>query len=157
MNQRVAHLTLDAQNTLVVPTPRRLCLRIPLSRAISGPVRYLLQVDGEPSEGYLNSRHEANLELPPGSSVAEFSLWPFGDQGDPFTWQLQLGQLPAIETLQGVQSRLNNLGLDAGPVDGLMGSQTRGAVKRFQIAHKLTVDGNPGEHTRAALKESHGC
>ena len=50
-----------------------------------------------------------------------------------------------------LQSRLNALGYDAGPVDGWFGSMTRSAVVRFQRAKGLTVDGIVGPETARAL------
>jgi L,D-peptidoglycan transpeptidase YkuD (ErfK/YbiS/YcfS/YnhG family) len=50
-----------------------------------------------------------------------------------------------------LQSRLNALGYDAGPVDGWFGSMTRGAVVRYQRAKGLTVDGVVGPATARAL------
>jgi hypothetical protein len=55
-----------------------------------------------------------------------------------------------------LQDRLNRLGFDAGPTDGVEGPMTRTAVARFQLAcalpgHNLVVDGVPGPRTWAAL------
>jgi L,D-peptidoglycan transpeptidase YkuD (ErfK/YbiS/YcfS/YnhG family) len=50
-----------------------------------------------------------------------------------------------------LQSRLNELGYDAGPVDGWFGAMTRAAVVRFQRANGLTVDGIVGRETGRAL------
>lgn len=56
-----------------------------------------------------------------------------------------------------LQERLNALGFDAGPVDGIDGPMTRTAVARFQLAcaqprHYLAVDGIAGPLTFAALQ-----
>ena len=58
-----------------------------------------------------------------------------------------------------LQARLNRLGFDAGPTDGIMGPRTATAVARFQIAcalpgHNLVVDAIPGPRTYAALIEA---
>ena len=45
------------------------------------------------------------------------------------------------EILAGVQGVLNRLGFDAGEVDGRFGPATRGAIKRFQEANEMTVNG----------------
>lgn len=60
---------------------------------------------------------------------------------------------PPSAELKGVQFRLNALGFGAGPVDGVMGPLTRGAVRRFQEANHppLTVDGIPGSDTQGLL------
>ncbi|MBX6354053.1 MAG: peptidoglycan-binding protein [Thermoflavifilum sp.] len=50
-----------------------------------------------------------------------------------------------------VQSRLNALGFAVGTVDGVFGSKTATAVRNFQRAHHLTVDGVVGPATWKAL------
>jgi hypothetical protein len=42
---------------------------------------------------------------------------------------------PASEKAKHAQYRLNELGWDAGPVDGIVGSATKAAIKRFQRSH----------------------
>ncbi|MFI0153793.1 peptidoglycan-binding protein [Streptomyces lydicus] len=53
-----------------------------------------------------------------------------------------------------VQCILKARGYNIGPtgVDGKFGDATRGAVKQFQRAHHLRVDGQVGEHTWRALR-----
>ncbi|MFC3693140.1 TIGR02594 family protein [Chenggangzhangella methanolivorans] len=50
-----------------------------------------------------------------------------------------------------IQQRLKALGFDPGALDGIWGRQTMAAVKRFQTAHGLHVDGIVGQATTAAL------
>lgn len=54
-------------------------------------------------------------------------------------------------TLLVAQQQLNTLGFDAGKPDGVLGRQTRAALRAFQLAHALPADGYPGEETLAAL------
>jgi len=49
-----------------------------------------------------------------------------------------------------LQKRLNALSFNAGTPDGIFGSKTLNAVRAFQKAHGLTVDGIVGPKTRAA-------
>lgn len=51
------------------------------------------------------------------------------------------------DTVRAAQGILNGLGYDAGSVDGLFGSATAQAVKRFQAAHGLAADGIIGKDT----------
>lgn len=48
-----------------------------------------------------------------------------------------------------IQRRLNKLGYDAGPVDGLLGRKTRVAIQAFQRDRGIAADGSPstGGHT----------
>src|SRR6476660_3199099 len=45
------------------------------------------------------------------------------------------------EAVRTVQLRLRRLGSQPGPIDGLYGPLTQGAVERFQQRHGLAVDG----------------
>jgi peptidoglycan hydrolase-like protein with peptidoglycan-binding domain len=55
-------------------------------------------------------------------------------------------------TVRSLQSKLNASGFDSGRVDGKFGPKTAAAVRSFQQAHGLKVDGIVGRETRAALK-----
>jgi peptidoglycan hydrolase-like protein with peptidoglycan-binding domain len=56
-------------------------------------------------------------------------------------------------SLRDVQHALNVLGGPGTPIaeDGKRGPRTTAAVKAFQVAHGLKVDGIPGPQTYAAL------
>lgn len=53
--------------------------------------------------------------------------------------------------MKAVQSALQILGLYTGEIDGLMGEKTEKAVRAFQKANGLWVDGIPGKATKAIL------
>lgn len=57
-------------------------------------------------------------------------------------------------TTRQIQNLLDYLGYDPGPIDGMDGVNTRAAVRRFQQAEGLGVDGIAGEQTQAALKDA---
>lgn len=50
-----------------------------------------------------------------------------------------------------LQTALNSLGYDCGAADGIFGAKTEMAVRAFQQANGLTVDGIAGKATQAAL------
>ena len=50
-----------------------------------------------------------------------------------------------------IQTRLNELGFNSGPVDGKFGPVTEGAVRAFQAKHARPVDGLVGPVTWSAL------
>jgi hypothetical protein len=61
-------------------------------------------------------------------------------RGDvPITWTLKIGALNPVREqapdnlcISGVQQRLNNLNMNTGPIDGILGPNTKAAVKAFQ-------------------------
>lgn len=55
-------------------------------------------------------------------------------------------------TIRQVQALLSYLGYAPGELDGVSGPKTAAAVRAFQTAEELTVDGIPGLMTQAALK-----
>jgi len=68
---------------------------------------------------------------------------------------------PDISTLQldrsqvrVVQRALNERGCNAGPVDGIIGPKTRGAIRAYQENEGLAVTGLPNQETLLALAPS---
>lgn len=57
-------------------------------------------------------------------------------------------------TIKQVQQLLDYLGYDPGAIDGVDGRLTQAAVRRFQGAEGLTVDGIAGEQTQIRLKDA---
>lgn len=58
------------------------------------------------------------------------------------------------ETVKVIQRRLNDLGYEAGAVDGLMGQGTRSAIFEFQRDMGLAQNGQPDKDLLAALKSA---
>jgi peptidoglycan hydrolase-like protein with peptidoglycan-binding domain len=56
------------------------------------------------------------------------------------------------EKVRWVQRRLQLHGFDPGPADGVFGSRTEAAVREFQTARELEVDGVVGPETKRALR-----
>ncbi len=69
--------------------------------------------------------------------------------------EVQLAQsgVPAA-VVADIQSLLNRLGYDAGPADGVMGWRTRSAIRAYQRAEELEVNGEPSYRLRAELRDS---
>ena len=55
------------------------------------------------------------------------------------------------QTVREIQTRLKNWGYYTGTVDGIYGSGTEEAIKKFQKKNGLAVDGQTGDKTLAAL------
>jgi N-acetylmuramoyl-L-alanine amidase len=73
----------------------------------------------------------------------------------PFEWDLQIGALDPVSETSGVQSRLNNLGFPCGPIDGLFGPRTGGALRQFQARNSLTPNGAVNSATQSLLTRLH--
>lgn len=64
--------------------------------------------------------------------------------------------LEKLGDLAEIQLMLTNLGFDTGPIDGLMGPQTRETISEFQKKHGIKVDGEPSPELVMALLEAMG-
>lgn len=53
-----------------------------------------------------------------------------------------------------LQSQLQALNYDVGPIDGIYGSNTKAAVQKFQLDNYLLADGIVGPQTQAALDKA---
>src|SRR5215211_435513 len=82
---------------------------------------------------------------PGGSSQAVHSTTAVLSRGAGYA--VEGGSQPVRE----LQRRLLRGGYAPGPVDGLYGPLTEGAVRRYQRTHRLAVDGVVGPQTRAAI------
>jgi hypothetical protein len=60
------------------------------------------------------------------------------------------------EAVRSLQEKLRSAGFDPGPSDGVFGERTERAVRDFQRARGLQVDGVVGRRTRAALNGTDG-
>jgi murein L,D-transpeptidase YcbB/YkuD len=89
------------------------------------------------------------------SSPARRQHQPTGVSAEPAPAQVPLEPSPdRVEHVKALQRQLSWLGFEPGTVDGRYGPITTGAVKRFQQASDLTVDGVVGHGTRDALRAS---
>lgn len=61
--------------------------------------------------------------------------------------------LPKAQLLN-VQKLLNELGYSPGPLDGILGSQTRNAIRQFQQNQDLPADGQPDAELLQQLREA---
>jgi hypothetical protein len=92
------------------------------------------------------------LSLPASSLAADRS--PAGDKlatAGTLTRGAGYGSQPASEPVRELQRRLQRLGDRPGPIDGLYGPLTEGAVERFQRAQGLAADGVVGPQTKRRL------
>ena len=77
-------------------------------------------------------------------------------------FELRVGALNPLDHvsdngISGAQGRLNNLGYNAGAIDGVLGPATRAALLRFQHDHNIEPNGTLDVRTKTLLKAAHGC
>jgi hypothetical protein len=114
--------------------------------------KWKCNVDGKWHDGATDGDGHLEMFVRPNANLGMLEV------EDGPTFELQLRTLDPLETISGVQARLNNLGYDSGEVDGIQGPITTAAIKAFQADYPpLDVDGIVGPKTRAQLKDIYGC
>lgn len=110
---------------------------------------------GQVIEGDTDGDGVLEEEVPVGAETAELTVGGL-------RWNLRIGDLnPIDETdddgVTGIQQRLKNLGIDPGPIDGILGPKTISAICVFEGLHGLEITGACEGPTLAKLKAVHGC
>jgi hypothetical protein len=72
------------------------------------------------------------------------------------SYVLNLGHLDPHDSPAGIQQRLRSLGFYFGRVDGELGDVTAAALRRFQTAKDLGVNGEADDATVSALRDAYG-
>jgi len=126
--QRIGLLTPDAQ-----ADPRH------YDQAVARAVAAFQQQQGLVVDGLVNRETFRRLEE---------ARWQLGDRELAYV----PGRLTAGEDVTTLQRRLTSLGYDCGRVDGLFGPATEGALRAFQGAIGITVDGRCGSTSVRALQ-----
>lgn len=103
-----------------------------------------------PGDGQIEHPIDADL------SAGTLEIWLKEAEGvGPLLVPLELGALEHESNDRACQARLLNLNFDCGPLDGVVGTRTRAALRGFQKRHGLTVNGNLDAATRDKLRQSH--
>ena len=71
-------------------------------------------------------------------------------------FEIELGGLDPLDSVEGQQARLNQLGFEAGPVDGKYGPKTTSAMRAYQAARGIEQTGMPTQATLDRLKRDFG-
>lgn len=111
-------------------------------------------------EGTTDAQGVIDASVPADSEQATLDVWPSGGKSpdnEHLTWTLLIGHLDPVEEVTGVQARLNNLGYEAGPAEGIVGPRTQAAIRAFQRDNDLPLDGVASAQLQQKLKEVYGC
>ena len=88
--------------------------------------------------------------IPPSAVFAKIVL---GKQKRQEVHEFDLGYVDPIDTVAGVQSRLNSLGYLCGKEDGELGQRTRAGIKAFQNEKEIEQTGEMDDRTQKALMD----
>jgi Putative peptidoglycan binding domain/LysM domain len=159
LSRREEQRPTDARHTFALKRPKT-WLRLLIRDGTQSPApgcKYQLQVDGiNHPDGVTDGNGMLIEEIPADAQSGLLTVWFDDEATHGHTWQILIGSLDPVDTMTGIQARLNNLGYTCGAVDGIIGPLTRSAVRSFQKDNHLTVDAIPGPITQAKLKELHG-
>ena len=111
---------------------------------------YVLKVGAQLIEGVTDGDGKLETFVPGNAKSALLML-----KGGQETHRIRLSRLDPIETLAGVQQRLNNLGFPCGRETGKLTPKTTQAIQRFQEKYRLPATGKPDPMTQAKLKSLH--
>lgn len=109
---------------------------------------WLLVAEGNGHEGAPEIRRSLAEEMGP-EAIARSQAWAEAFRPDP-----SAGGLSDRPTVRYVQYTLNELGFDAGPVDGLFGPRTRAAIEAYRTKRGQPADGRLNAGLLDSLLES---
>ena len=149
----------DQQHVFVVtfpPTFLNLRIKDQLDRPITG-ASYDVVLDDITLTGQTDDDGWIRAQIPAPSELGLIRLRPNPEDPDTvIEWEAKLGHLNPMETVSGVKGRLTNLGYPCGEIDDeTEDDDYTNAVMQFQTDYNLTVDGIVGPQTRGALKREH--
>ncbi|APR76826.1 Hypothetical protein A7982_02173 [Minicystis rosea] len=117
-------------------------------------VPYLLEIETDDSalvphrRGSTDEGGFVEACVPPSARAAKITL------GKREIHHFRIGEVRPIDTVAGVQERLENLGYRCDDEVGVLGASTRDALRSFQRDHGLTASGDCDKPTRATLRRA---
>jgi N-acetylmuramoyl-L-alanine amidase len=111
---------------------------------------YRLDIDGRSHEGVTDANGVLEVDLPPGARQGRLTV---GE--DNMRLEIDFGHLAPVDTIAGVQQRLNNLGFPCGEADGEERESLTTALLSFQSRCDLAQTGLIDDATRERLAAIH--
>ena len=109
---------------------------------------YVIDIDGTQMAGSTDGEGRLEHYIPPDAASGKLIL-----KGGREVYPLRLGYLDPLDSVSGVQQRLNNLGYGCGGELGTLGEKTREALKKFQADQNLQATGEADAATKAKLQQ----
>jgi N-acetylmuramoyl-L-alanine amidase len=140
----------DSRHTFCKPGKAYLHVQIVVDNESLAGEEYEICIEGKSETGTVGSDGKIDSRIPPDASRGYITI--LGRRFD-----FGLGNLDPIETVSGVQARLNQLGFLAGPVDNINGKKTKLGIKAFQGANDLKAAGVLNSATQDKIKQKYGA
>jgi uncharacterized protein len=106
--------------------------------------------------GKVNKDGIINVKRPQNAKVAKVIIYAFGKGKKGFEWRINLdNKMENYTTLEGVQSRLRNLGFYTGKINGVLDLTTESAVRDFKHAQKLPATSDVDNCFHVLLMNQH--
>jgi peptidoglycan hydrolase-like protein with peptidoglycan-binding domain len=132
--------------------PARLRLRLQQGGKPLANLAFKLNGDGFEVSGQTDGGGLLDVVIPPNATTG---LLVIQTTPHPTEYDLDLGCLAPSDNISGMKARLNNLGLECGPVDETPNEDFRNAVRAFQAMKGLNPTGQPDAQTQQALLDEH--
>jgi N-acetylmuramoyl-L-alanine amidase len=153
--EKVLHLQTGREHLLMVRAQKT---RLRIKYAGTHPAQYELRIGTKTMRGSVPADGVIDENISPTEAGGELVVTPIGVAGStPGRWSLRIGSMQPIDSLVGVQQRLNNLALFAGEEDGRMSEATMEAIKTFKRMQGVPdPTGELDDATRLSILAEHG-
>jgi N-acetylmuramoyl-L-alanine amidase len=152
-------VAVDRHHTFTLATKKtllRVILQDDTGAALSGK-RYALAVSGvaAPFEGSTAGDGKIEHPIPADATSGTLTFWleSADHDKDGYIVPLEIGHLIPVEELSGAQARLLNLAFDCGGTGGTLDDATQAALRGFQRAAGITVNGTSDVGTQTQLRQ----
>ena len=88
--------------------------------------------------------------------VVIVDLIVFKNEKETVKFQFKINHLDPIDEVSGIKARLKNLGYFDGDINNNMDEELSQALRDFQEANNLIIDGKISEMVKAKIKQIHG-
>ena len=124
---------------------------------LAGKAYALVVAGGETFRGHTDAAGKIEHRIPADATAATLTFWleSADEDKDGYVIPVELGHLRPESDVAGARARLLNLAFDCGGVGDALDAPTQDALRGFQAAAGLTVNGTLDDATKARLRRDH--
>lgn len=157
MHRSETQFVKNAVNILVLRTPRTLKIRITQPDAEDDSVfPYMISLGDDHISGEVKNNDILEETFKKDVDKGDLQIWFYGIENSPTSWPFVIQEVPNLDEVIDVQTRLNALSYCCGPVDGKLGPKTTAGLTHFQTENQLDVCGEVNDETLNQLKTVYG-